>query len=246
MIQFRHVNKHFGQFAVLKDINLQIDQGEVVVIVGRSGAGKSTLLRCINRLEDISSGELIVNGHQVHQKDLDVNLFRREIGMVFQQFNLYPHKTVLDNITLAPMKVLGLSREEATTRAMDLLGKVGIAEKASSFPAQLSGGQQQRVAIARALAMQPSIMLFDEPTSALDPEMTGEVQEVMKKLAEDGMTMVIVSHEMDFAVDVAGRMVMMDDGQIIEDAPVARFFAEPSDERTRNFLRRFDLSRNIQ
>lgn len=245
MIQFRHVNKHFGQFAVLKDINLQIDQGDVAVIVGRSGAGKSTLLRCINRLEEISSGELIVNGHQVHQNGLDVNLFRREIGMVFQQFNLYPHKTVLDNITLAPMKVLGLSREDATSRAMALLEKVGIAEKASTFPAQLSGGQQQRVAIARALAMQPSIMLFDEPTSALDPEMTGEVQGVMKKLAQDGMTMVIVSHEMDFAIDVASRMVLMDGGQIIEDAPVAQFFAQPREERTRNFLRRFDLSRNI-
>jgi len=243
MIEFRHVHKHFGKFEVLKDINLTIDPGDVVVIVGRSGAGKSTLLRCINRLEDISSGELIVNGHQVHQKGLDVNRFRREIGMVFQQFNLYPHKTVVDNIILAPMKVLGLTRETANQRAMELLEKVGIADKAASFPAQLSGGQQQRVAIARALAMEPAIMLFDEPTSALDPEMTGEVQAVMKKLAEDGMTMVIVSHEMDFAYDVASRVILMETGAIIEDAPVDQFFNNPCDERTRNFLRRFDSRR---
>jgi len=243
MIEFRHVHKHFGKFEVLKDINLTIDPGDVVVMVGRSGAGKSTLLRCINRLEDISSGELIVNGHQVHQKGLDVNRFRREIGMVFQQFNLYPHKTVLDNITLAPIKVLGLTREAANQRAMALLEKVGIDEKANAFPAQLSGGQQQRVAIARALAMEPAIMLFDEPTSALDPEMTGEVQAVMKKLALDGMTMVIVSHEMDFAYDVASRVVLMEAGSIIEDAPVDQFFNHPRDERTRNFLRRFDSRR---
>lgn len=243
MIEFRHVYKHYGKFAVLKDINLKVDQGDVMVIVGKSGAGKSTLLRCINRLEEITTGELIVNGHQVHQDNLDVNHFRREIGMVFQQFNLYPHKNVLDNITLAPVKVLKLSREEAAARAMTLLEKVGIAEKAAAFPAQLSGGQQQRVAIARALAMQPAIMLFDEPTSALDPEMTGEVQEVMKQLAHEGMTMVVVSHEMDFAHDVASRMVLMEEGQIIEDAPAAQFFNTPQQEQTRNFLRRFDLSR---
>ena len=243
MIEFRHVHKHYGKFEVLKDINLKIDQGDVMVIVGKSGAGKSTLLRCINRLEEITSGELIVNGHQVHQSGLDVNVFRREIGMVFQQFNLYPHKTVLENIILAPMKVLHLNRQDAAKRAMILLEKVGITEKASAFSGQLSGGQQQRVAIARALAMQPAIMLFDEPTSALDPEMTGEVQEVMKQLAREGMTMVIVSHEMDFAHDVASRMVLMEDGEIIEDAPAATFFAQPKEEQTRNFLRRFDAAR---
>jgi putative glutamine transport system ATP-binding protein len=243
MIEFRHVHKHYGKFEVLKDINLKVNQGDVMVIVGKSGAGKSTLLRCINRLEEISSGELIVNGHQVHQSGLDVNVFRREIGMVFQQFNLYPHKTVLDNVILAPMKVLNLSRDEASARAMNLLKKVGIAEKASAFPDQLSGGQQQRVAIARALAMELAIMLFDEPTSALDPEMTGEVQEVMKQLAREGMTMVVVSHEMDFAHQVASRMVLMEDGKIIEDAPAATFFNAPEKEQTRNFLRRFDATR---
>lgn len=246
IIEFRHVNKFFGEFAVLKDINLTVNQGDVLAIVGRSGAGKSTLLRCINRLEEISSGELIVNGHEVHKSSLDVNRFRRETGMVFQQFNLYPHKTALENITLAPTKVLGLSEAEATKRAMALLEKVGIAEKKASFPAQLSGGQQQRVAIARALAMQPAIMLFDEPTSALDPEMTGEVQQVMQDLASDGMTMVVVSHEMEFAAQLATRMVLMDAGEIVEDAPAAQFFSAPRDERTRNFLRRFDSQRNQQ
>jgi len=244
MIEFRHVYKNFGKFEVLKDINLKVDRGDVMVIVGKSGAGKSTLLRCINLLEEISSGELIVNGHQVHRNGLDVNVFRREIGMVFQQFNLYPHKTVLDNIILAPMKVLHLSQEEALARAKSLLEKVGIAEKISAFPDQLSGGQQQRVAIARALAMQPAIMLFDEPTSALDPEMTGEVQEVMKQLAREGMTMVVVSHEMDFAHQVASRMVLMEEGKIIEDAAAAMFFNEPEKEQTRNFLRRFDAARD--
>lgn len=240
MIEFRQVHKKFGDFEVLKDINLTIKQGEVVVIVGRSGAGKSTLLRCINRLEDISSGELVVNGHQVHQKGLDVNRFRQEIGMVFQQFNLYPHKTVLDNITLAPIKVLKLSYEEAKNRAVQLLEKVGIGEKINAFPDQLSGGQQQRVAIARALAMQPAIMLFDEPTSALDPEMTGEVQNVMEQLAKDGMTMVVVTHEMSFARDVASRIILMDSGTIEEDLFAQEFFGHSQSERVRQFLRRFD------
>jgi putative glutamine transport system ATP-binding protein len=217
---------------------LDIEQGEVVVVVGPSGSGKSTLLRCINRLETITSGELKVNGVAVNDSKTDINKLRRNIGMVFQHFNLYPHKRVIDNITLAPIKVLGVSKAEAEQTAMTYLEKVGIRDQADKFPAQLSGGQQQRVAIARGLAMKPQIMLFDEPTSALDPEMVGEVLDVMRALAEEGMTMVVVTHEMGFAKEVADRVVFMDKGQILEVAPPDSFFSAPREERARLFLQR--------
>jgi len=238
MIEFREVNKAYGSFQVLQNINLRIEEGEVVVIIGPSGSGKSTLLRCINRLETISSGELVVAGTPLHGKKIDINRFRRDIGIVFQHFNLYPHKKVIDNITLAPMKVLGLSRAEAEERALSYLKRVGIADKAESYPSQLSGGQQQRVAIARGLAMKPKIMLFDEPTSALDPEMIGEVLDVMRNLAHEGMTMVIVTHEMGFAREAADRIVFMDNGQILEEATAVDFFRQPREERARLFLSR--------
>ncbi|MCY9513386.1 amino acid ABC transporter ATP-binding protein [Paenibacillus apiarius] len=238
MISFTGVNKYFGSFQVLKDIDLRIGQGEVVVVIGPSGSGKSTLLRCINRLEEISSGELTVNGQNVRDKKLQINALRRQIGMVFQHFHLYPHKKVIDNITLAPMKVLGLQELEAKERAMHYLKKVGIPDKADSYPSQLSGGQQQRVAIARGLAMNPAIMLFDEPTSALDPEMIGEVLDVMKSLAREGMTMVVVTHEMGFAREVADRIVFIDEGQIVEEAAPEAFFNKPKEERARIFLSR--------
>ncbi|PLR97574.1 amino acid ABC transporter ATP-binding protein [Bacillus sp. T33-2] len=238
MIVFEKVNKYFGDFHVLKDINLTINQGEVVVVVGPSGSGKSTLLRCINRLETITDGKLTVNDVSVNDKKTDINKLRREIGMVFQHFYLYPHKTVLENITLAPIKVLGQSAQEAKETAEFYLKKVGIPEKADSYPSQLSGGQQQRVAIARGLAMKPEIMLFDEPTSALDPEMIGEVLDVMKALAKEGMTMVVVTHEMGFAKEVADRIVFIDHGRILEEATPAEFFANPREERARLFLSR--------
>ena len=238
MITFHNVNKHFGTFHVLKNINLEIQQGEVVVVIGPSGSGKSTLLRCINRLETISDGELVVNGIKVHEKQTDLNTLRKNIGMVFQHFNLYPHKTVLQNITLAPIHVLGEEKHKAEEVAMYYLEKVGIPEKAGAYPSQLSGGQQQRVAIARGLAMKPKVMLFDEPTSALDPEMIGEVLEVMKQLAHEGMTMVVVTHEMGFAREVANRIVFMDEGQIVEVSPPAEFFANPKADRARLFLNR--------
>ncbi|CAN7760331.1 amino acid ABC transporter ATP-binding protein [Paenibacillus sp. LjRoot56] len=238
MISFRQVEKHYGNFHVLKGINLQIQQGEVVVVVGPSGSGKSTLLRCINRLETITSGELVVNEYKVSDKKMDMNKLRRDIGMVFQHFNLYPHKKVIDNITLAPIKVRGMAKKEAEEVAMYYLDKVGIEDKAHSFPSQLSGGQQQRVAIARGLAMKPKIMLFDEPTSALDPEMVGEVLDVMKALAHEGMTMVVVTHEMGFAREVADRVVFMDKGQIVEESPPDEFFVNPREERAKLFLNR--------
>jgi putative glutamine transport system ATP-binding protein len=238
MIQFRNVNKYYGQFHVLKNIDLTIQQGEVVVVIGPSGSGKSTLLRCMNRLETITDGELIVNGTKLHDKKADVNKLRRNIGMVFQHFNLYPHRTVADNITLAPMKVTKITRQEALKTAMHYLDKVGIPEKADAYPSQLSGGQQQRVAIARGLAMKPQIMLFDEPTSALDPEMIGEVLDVMKSLAHEGMTMVVVTHEMGFAREVADRVVFMDQGQIVEEATPEEFFSKPKEERAQLFLSR--------
>lgn len=238
MIEFKNVNKYFGKFHVLKNVNLTIKKGEVVVIIGPSGSGKSTALRCINRLETITDGELVVNGVPLQDKKVDINAFRRNIGMVFQHFNLYPHKKVIDNIVLAPTKVLGISKEEAQKTAMVYLEKVGIAEKAQSYPSELSGGQQQRVAIARGLAMNPELMLFDEPTSALDPEMIGEVLDVMRSLAHNGMTMVIVTHEMGFAREVADRVVFMDQGQIVEEAPAAEFFDNPKEERAQLFLGR--------
>jgi aspartate/glutamate/glutamine transport system ATP-binding protein len=238
LIAFRNVNKHYGKFHVLKNIDLHVKQGEVVVIIGPSGSGKSTLLRCINRLETITDGVLEVNGVAVNHKKTDINKLRQEIGMVFQHFNLYPHKKVIDNIILAPTKVLGKTKQEATETAMFYLEKVGIPEKAETYPAQLSGGQQQRVAIARGLAMKPKIMLFDEPTSALDPEMVGEVLDVMKTLAREGITMVVVTHEMGFAREVADRIIFMDQGQIIEEAEPAEFFENPREERARTFLSR--------
>lgn len=238
MIVFEHVNKHYGDFHVLKDIDLTIKKGEVVVIVGPSGSGKSTLLRCINQLETISAGKLEVNGVTVNDKKTDINKLRRNIGMVFQHFYLYPHKTVLQNITLAPVKVLGQSEEESKKTARYYLDKVGIPDKADSFPSQLSCGQQQRVAIARGLAMSPEIMLFDEPTSALDPEMIGEVLDVMKALAKEGMTMVVVTHEMGFAREVADRVIFIDQGKILVDASPAEFFENPKEERAKSFLSR--------
>jgi aspartate/glutamate/glutamine transport system ATP-binding protein len=238
MIVFNQANKFYGDFHVLKDINLTINQGEVVVVIGPSGSGKSTLLRCINHLETISDGTLTVNGISVGDKKTDINKLRRNIGMVFQHFYLYPHKTVLENITLAPMKVLGQSEKEAKETARHYLTKVGILDKAESYPAQLSGGQQQRVAIARGLAMKPDIMLFDEPTSALDPEMIGEVLDVMKALAKEGMTMVVVTHEMGFDREVADRIVFMDEGRILEEAIPAEFYENPREERARIFLSR--------
>ncbi|CAH0344017.1 amino acid ABC transporter ATP-binding protein [Bacillus sp. CECT 9360] len=238
MIEFKEVNKYYGDFQVLKDINLSIKKGEVVVIIGPSGSGKSTMLRCINHLETITNGELTVNDISVADKKADINKLRQNIGMVFQHFHLYPHKTVLENITLAPMKVLGKSDKEAKETARFYLEKVGIAEKADAYPSQLSGGQQQRVAIARGLAMNPEVMLFDEPTSALDPEMIGEVLDVMKALAKEGMTMVVVTHEMGFAREVADRIVFIDEGRILEEATPAEFYANPREERAKLFLSR--------
>jgi putative glutamine transport system ATP-binding protein len=238
LIDFHGVDKHYGQFHVLKSIDLHVQEGEVVVVVGPSGSGKSTMLRCINRLETITGGGLTVDGFIVNDRKTEINKLRREIGMVFQHFNLYPHKRVIDNITLAPIKVLGLTKVEAEKTAMYYLEKVGIADKAQAYPSQLSGGQQQRVAIARGLAMKPKIMLFDEPTSALDPEMVGEVLDVMRALAREGMTMVVVTHEMGFAREVADRVIFMDQGQIVEEAAPEQFFASPHEERTRTFLSR--------
>lgn len=238
MISFKQVNKYYGDFQVLKNIDLTIKEGEVVVVIGPSGSGKSTLLRCVNGLETISSGALTVKDIEVNNKKTDINKLRRNIGMVFQHFNLYPHKTVLENITLAPTNVLKQSAEEAKKTAMYYLEKVGIPDKASSFPSQLSGGQQQRVAIARGLAMKPDIMLFDEPTSALDPEMVGEVLDVMKKLAKEGMTMVVVTHEMGFAKEMGDRIVFMDQGAILEEEIPVEFFENPKEERAKEFLSR--------
>ncbi|MCY8053015.1 amino acid ABC transporter ATP-binding protein [Bacillus inaquosorum] len=238
MITFQNVNKHYGDFHVLKQINLQIEKGEVVVIIGPSGSGKSTLLRCINRLETINKGTLTVNGTVINDRKTDINKVRRNIGMVFQHFHLYPHKTVLQNIMLAPVKVLRQSPEQAKETARYYLEKVGIPDKADAYPSQLSGGQQQRVAIARGLAMKPEVMLFDEPTSALDPEMIGEVLDVMKTLAKEGMTMVVVTHEMGFAKEVADRIVFIDGGKILEEAAPAEFYANPKEERARLFLSR--------
>ena len=221
---------------MLKGVNLSIDRRQVVVMCGPSGSGKSTLLRCINHLEAVTSGEVIVDGVKVGSQHVDVNALRRDIGMVFQQFNLFPHLTVMDNITLAPMKVRKISHEEAEDTAMRLLERVGIPEKARAYPGNLSGGQQQRVAIARALAMNPKLMLFDEPTSALDPEMIKEVLDVMRDLARDGMTMVVVTHEMGFAREVADRVVFLDEGNIVEQAEPDEFFSNPREPRTQQFL----------
>jgi ABC-type polar amino acid transport system ATPase subunit len=236
VVEFRQVNKWFASLHVLKDISLKISAGEVVVVCGPSGSGKSTLVRCINRLETIQSGEIVVDGVSLSDPNLDAVQLRTNVGMVFQSFNLYPHMTVLDNLTLAPIKVKHLSVASATETAMKLLDRVRIPDKAGVYPANLSGGQQQRVAIARALAMKPKIMLFDEPTSALDPEMINEVLEVMTDLARDGMTMAVVTHEMGFARRVANRVVFMDEGRVVEDAAPEAFFAAPQSPRAQQFL----------
>ncbi len=236
IIRIADVSKFFDQVAALKNVSLDVAPGEKVVIIGPSGSGKSTLLRTINRLEDISRGTIVVDGFDLYDPSVDINKVRMEVGMVFQSFNLFPHKTVLQNVTLAPIKLKKIPQADADALARQFLDKVGILDKADVFPAKLSGGQQQRVAIARALAMNPKIMLFDEPTSALDPEMIGEVLDVMVKLAREGMTMVCVTHEMGFAREVADRIVFMDEGQILEVAASAAFFTSPSHPRTRKFL----------
>jgi polar amino acid transport system ATP-binding protein len=236
VIEFRGVNKWFGTLHVLQSIDLAISAGEVVVVCGPSGSGKSTLIRCVNRLESIQSGEIIVDGESLSDPGLDASKLRTHVGMVFQSFNLYPHMTVLQNITLAPIKVKRLTAGEAGKLAEALLDRVGIPDKAKAYPANLSGGQQQRVAIARALAMKPKVMLFDEPTSALDPEMINEVLEVMTDLARDGMTMVVVTHEMGFARRVAHRVVFMDEGRIVEESAPKAFFEAPQSPRAKQFL----------
>jgi general L-amino acid transport system ATP-binding protein len=236
IIRLSRVNKWFGHFHVLKDIDLDVARGERIVIAGPSGSGKSTLIRCVNRLEEHQEGTIVVDGVTLTDDVKAIEKIRREVGMVFQQFNLFPHLTVLENLLLAPHWVLGLPRAEAEERAVQQLKRVHIAEQASKYPGQLSGGQQQRVAIARAMCMRPRIMLFDEPTSALDPEMVKEVLDVMIELAEGGMTMLVVTHEMEFAKAVADRVVFMDQGQIVEQAPPGEFFANARHERSRAFL----------
>jgi polar amino acid transport system ATP-binding protein len=236
MIQFEKVNKWYGAYHALVDVTETFHQGEVVVVCGPSGSGKSTLIRTINRLEPIQSGSIRVNGQDIHARDTKLNAFRSQIGFVFQQFNLFPHLTVLQNCSLAPVQLRGLTLAQANKRAMALLERVGLAHKAAAFPADLSGGQQQRVAIARALAMQPPLMLFDEPTSALDPEMVGEVLLVMRDLARDGMTMVCVTHEMGFAREVADRVLFMDEGRVLERATPSDFFNRPQHPRAQQFL----------
>jgi polar amino acid transport system ATP-binding protein len=236
MIEFKDVHKWFGDLHVLKGINLSVAQAEVMVVCGPSGSGKSTLIRCINRLEPIQRGELVVDSMKVHDPKTNMTKLRAEIGFVFQQFNLYPHMTALQNVTLAPMKVRKMARKEAEDMGRYSLEKVGLGDKLHQYPAQLSGGQQQRVAIARGLCMRPKIMLFDEPTSALDPEMINEVLEVMRNLAREGMTMIVVTHEMGFAREVSHRVAFMDFGELIEIAPPNEFFSHPKSERTKLFL----------
>ncbi|MBO8177708.1 amino acid ABC transporter ATP-binding protein [Aeribacillus pallidus] len=236
MIQVSNLVKSFGDLEVLKGINAHIKEKEVVVVIGPSGSGKSTFLRCLNLLEDFQDGDIVIDGFHLKDKNTNINKVREEVGMVFQRFNLFPHMTVLDNITLAPMKVRKWSKEKAKEKALQLLKKVGLEEKAYVYPDSLSGGQAQRVAIARALAMEPKVMLFDEPTSALDPEMVGEVLAVMKQLAQEGMTMVVVTHEMGFAREVGDRVIFMDGGYIIEEGTPAELFDNPQHERTKAFL----------
>ena len=236
MIRMENLHKYFGDLEVLKGIDLHIRPGEVVCIVGPSGSGKSTMLRCINKLEEVTSGKIVVDGFDLNDKKTDINKVRTEATMVFQQFNLFPHMSVLGNVTLGLIKVRHMSREDAEARGRELLDKVGLAEKADSYPRQLSGGQQQRVAIARALALSPKALLFDEPTSALDPELVGEVLEVMRKLASEGMTMVVVTHEMGFAKEVADRCIFIDEGIIMEEASPKEFFEHPRHPRLRDFL----------
>lgn len=235
-IHVSHLKKNFGDLEVLKDISTDIHEGEVVVIIGPSGSGKSTFLRCMNKLEEITAGEVIVDGHNLTDKHIDINKVRENVGMVFQHFNLFPHMNVTQNLMLAPVELKKASKEEAKERAIHMLKKVGMDDKAETYPEQLSGGQKQRVAIARALCMTPDIMLFDEPTSALDPEMVGEVLQVMKQLAADGMTMVIVTHEMGFAREVADRVIFMDGGYIVEEGSPQEVLLNPKEPRTIDFL----------
>jgi polar amino acid transport system ATP-binding protein len=236
VIVIKDLHKYFGKLEVLRGIDEYIRKGEVVVVIGPSGSGKSTFLRCLNLLEQPTRGEILIEGVSITDKHNDINKLRQKVGMVFQQFNLFPHLTVMDNITLAPVKLKKMAKEQAEEIASNLLKRVGLAEKANAYPNQLSGGQKQRAAIARALAMSPDIMLFDEPTSALDPEMVGEVLEVMKQLARDGMTMVVVTHEMGFAREVGTRVLFMDEGVIVEQAEPKELFSNPKNERTKAFL----------
>ena len=236
MIKVKNLHKTFGELNVLAGIDEHITQGEVVVVIGPSGSGKSTFLRCLNLLETPTNGEIYIDDEQINSKKANVNLIRQKMGMVFQQFNLFPHLTIIDNITLAPVLLKKMSKEDAVKKGMELLNRVGLADKADAYPNQLSGGQKQRVAIARALAMEPEIMLFDEPTSALDPEMVGEVLDVMKDLAKSGMTMVVVTHEMGFAREVATRVLFMDQGVIMESGTPDQVFGNPQNERTVKFL----------
>lgn len=236
MIKVENLHKYFGKLEVLKGLDYEIHEKEVVCVIGPSGSGKSTFLRCINLLEEVTEGAIYINGVKINDPKTNINDIRTEVGMVFQQFNLFPHMTVLDNITMAPMQIRKTSKKDAETLALELLDKVGLREKAYSFPQQLSGGQQQRVAIARALAMNPKVMLFDEPTSALDPEMVNEVLDVMKRLAQDGMTMVVVTHEMGFAREMGDRVLFMDGGYIVEEGHPDQLFGNPQNERTKAFL----------
>ena len=236
MIHVNNLHKSFGKNDVLKGINEHIKKGEVVVVIGPSGSGKSTFLRCLNLLEEPTSGEIVFEGNSITDKKVDINKIREKMGMVFQQFNLFPHKTVLENLTIAPIKVKGISKAEAEKKAFELLERVGLTDKAKAYPSSLSGGQKQRIAIARAVAMEPDVMLFDEPTSALDPEMVGEVLSVMKDLAKDGMTMVVVTHEMGFAREVGDRILFMDAGNIVEQGTPEEIFSHPKNSRTIDFL----------
>lgn len=236
LIKVEDLHKSFGNNEVLKGVNAEIHKGDVMVVIGASGSGKSTFLRCLNLLEEPTAGSIFFDGVNINDKNVDINLHRRKMGMVFQQFNLFPHMTVLKNMILGPTKLLKKSKEEATKEAMELLERVGLADRANDYPSQLSGGQKQRVAIVRALCMNPEVMLFDEPTSALDPEMVGEVLEVMKRLAKDGMTMVVVTHEMGFAREVGTNVVFVDNGVIVEQAPPQEFFGNPKNERLKEFL----------
>lgn len=236
VIKVEGLEKSFGKVDVLKGINAEIHRGDVMVVIGPSGSGKSTFLRCLNRLEEPTGGKIFFEGTDITDPEVNINLHRQKMGMVFQQFNLFPHMTILKNMTLAPMKLLKMSKHDAEKKALELLERVGLADRAKSYPNQLSGGQKQRVAIVRALCMNPDVMLFDEPTSALDPEMVGEVLEVMKELARDGMTMVVVTHEMGFAREVASTVVFIDEGVIKEQAPPAEFFGNPKNPRLKDFL----------
>ena len=241
MIDVKNLHKYFGSLEVLKGIDCHIDKGECVCVIGPSGSGKSTFLRCLNLLETPTKGDIVIDDMHLTEKDFDVDAMRKRVGMVFQHFNLFPHLTILENVTLAPIRHKMMTEEQAKEKAMELLNRVGVGDKADNYPAQLSGGQKQRVAIARSLALSPEVMLFDEPTSALDPEMVGEVLEVMKQLAQEGMTMVVVTHEMGFAREVANRVFFMDGGGILEEGTPEQIFDHPQEERTKTFLRRVDL-----